>query len=88
MLGVRNSTAVTRPNPYHLCAHMMIPGAYETRRQSAVPVDDVVGAGRGAQMEPVARRHELPGWLKVSIFAVTLLVVMWLTMAVFFKPIA
>ena len=27
---------------------------------------------------------ELPGWLKVSIFAATLLVAMWLAMAVFF----
>jgi hypothetical protein len=31
---------------------------------------------------------ELPGWLKVSLFVLTLIVVMWLTMAVFFKPMA
>ena len=34
------------------------------------------------------QRAELPGWLKVTIFALTLFVVMWLTMAVFFKPMA
>jgi hypothetical protein len=65
---------------------MIIPGAYDARpRPVAVP--NVVRESRtGDDVEPTARRRELPGWLKASIFAATLLIVMWLSMAVFFQP--
>ena len=42
----------------------------------------------GARTMTETHRAELPGWLKVVIFALTLFVVMWLTMSVFFKPLA
>ena len=77
---------------------MMIPGAWEARRRSGNPVD-VVEAPASAPKQPEAGRGgnetlfagppdtehpELPGWLKVSIFAGTLLTAMWLAMMVFF----
>ena len=76
---------------------MMIPGAWEARRRSGNPVD-VVQAPASAPKQPEAgqggnetlspgpdtERTEPPGWLKVSIFAGTLLTAMWLAMMVFF----
>ena len=76
---------------------MMIPGAWEPRGRSGAPVNivnvvdvvDVRPAGsRGGDETSFpgldTQRSELPGWLKVSIFAATLLTVMWLAMTVFF----
>ena len=74
---------------------MMIPGALEPRRSvTAVNVVGAVGAvdvvdtrpadgrgGNGSELD--TERPELPSWLKVSIFAATLLAAMWLSMAVF-----
>ena len=34
---------------------------------------------------PKAPHRELPGWARISIFALTLFVMQWLVMAVFFK---
>jgi hypothetical protein len=67
---------------------MMIPGALEPRRavvpMSAVAVVNRLPADRRADVsEPDVERHELAGWLKMSIFAATLLAAMWLTMVVF-----
>jgi hypothetical protein len=76
---------------------MMIPGAWEARRQSGSAVD-VVEPVTSAPKQPAASRDgneavfpgpdterpELPGWLNVSIFAGTLLIAMWLAMMVFF----
>jgi hypothetical protein len=76
---------------------MMIPGAWEARRRSG-NIADVVEplSSAPAQLEadrggkdtsfPGAdtERPEPPGWLKVSIFAGTLLTAMWLAMMVFF----
>lgn len=62
----------------------MIPGAWESRRQStAAPVEvvAVVADSRVREVsQPVAQRAELPGWVKASIFAATLLGAMWLVM--------
>jgi len=69
----------------------MIPGAWEPRPRSAAvveplasmpqpPADSRSGTGLGPETQPA----ELPGWSKVSIFAGTLLVAMWLAMALFF----
>jgi hypothetical protein len=67
---------------------MMIPGEWEARRRPGAPVSvvNVVGVVDPATSGPKAEteRHELPGWIKVSIFAGTLLVAMWLAMTVFF----
>ena len=82
---------------------MMIPGAWEARRQSGTPVSavgvvDVVEPLASAPKQPKAsrggnetlfpgpdtERAELSGWLKVSLFAGTLLTAMWLAMIVFF----
>jgi hypothetical protein len=66
---------------------MMIPGAWEARRRSSAPVRVVGVVGAVDVVEPVAlapQRPELSTWLKVSIFAGTLLTAMWLAMAVFF----
>jgi hypothetical protein len=67
---------------------MMIPGALEPRRavvpMSPVAVINRLPADRLADAsEPEVERRELAGWLKVSIFAATLLAAMWLTMVVF-----
>jgi hypothetical protein len=68
----------------------MIPGAWERRRPSsavgnpAVPMNrvyDRVESGRPSG--PDVPRAELPGWLKVSIFAAMLIAVMWLVMSAF-----
>lgn len=66
----------------------MIPGAWEPRRLAGAPVTVVVAVETIKVVEVVeeVRRRELPGWLKVAIFAATLFAVMWLTMAVFFEP--
>jgi hypothetical protein len=76
---------------------MMIPGAWEPRGRSGAPgsvvnvvegVDPLPAASRAGNQTvfpgPDTQRSELPGWLKVSIFAATLLTVMWLAMTVFF----
>jgi hypothetical protein len=76
---------------------MMIPGAWEARRRSG-NIADVVEplspaprqreASRGGNETsfpgPDTERPEPPSWLKVSIFAGTLLTAMWLAMMVFF----
>ena len=75
---------------------MMIPGAWEPRRRFGALVDAVeIGeppvsapaqpaASRGGNGSgPETPRPELPAWLKVSIFAATLLSAMWLAMAAF-----
>ena len=70
---------------------MMIPGAWEPRPQSVAVVAPLAPAPKppadsrgGHPSGPDSQRAELPSWLKVSIFAATLLVAMWLAMAVFF----
>jgi len=78
---------------------MMIPGEWEPRRRSgAATVGPVVEpltsappleASRGDNgPAPDTERRELPVWLKVSIFAATLLGTMWLSMAVFVERAA
>ena len=75
---------------------MMIPGAWEPRPRSIAvvaplilapkaPSDSRVGSS-GPALSGVEgpARAELPGWLKVSIFAATLLAATWLAMAMFF----
>jgi hypothetical protein len=70
---------------------MMIPGAWEPRPRTAAVVEPLGSVPQppadnrsGTGLEPETPRAELPGWLKVSIFAGTLLVAMWLAMALFF----
>jgi hypothetical protein len=69
---------------------MMIPGAWEPRPRSGAvvaplasaprpPADSTGGNGSGRDTE----RVELPSWLKVSIFAATLLAATLLVMTVF-----
>ena len=69
----------------------MIPGAWEPRPRSAAAVEPLASvpqrpaeSGSGTVVAPERQRAELPGWLKVSIFAGTLLVATWLAMALFF----
>jgi len=77
-------------------ATMMIPGEWEPRRSSkpasvVAPVEAVpserfaslplVGGRSAEASEPRAERPELPAWLKVSIFAATLMAATWLAMA-------
>ena len=73
---------------------MMIPGAWEPRRRSAVAVDPAsddtlasppAAIGGGSEWRPDIQPAELPNWLKVSIFTATLLAAMWLVMTVFFQ---
>jgi len=70
---------------------MMIPGAWEARRRSSPAVDVVKtpAAGRGnnetALAAPDVPPRELPRWGRVSIFAGTLIVAMWLAMTMFFE---
>jgi hypothetical protein len=40
-------------------------------------------AAAGGPSEAKIQRAELPGWLKVSIFAAVLIAAMWLVMSVF-----
>ena len=67
---------------------MMIPGAYDGHPRPVTTPTLVETTRTSDDVAPAAQRRELPGWLKASVFAATLLVVMWLTMAVFFRPIA
>jgi hypothetical protein len=69
---------------------MMIPGAWEPRPRSRAVVEPVASApgrpaespgGNGSGRD--TQRAELPGWLKASIFAATLLAATLLVMAVF-----
>ena len=67
---------------------MMIPGALEPRTVAAVNAVAVVDKQPtdrqdGNAWGPDTGRPELPSWLKVSIFAATLVAAMWLWMAVF-----
>ena len=66
---------------------MMIPGEWESRPRSVAAVEPLPAPPRqpadspgGNAPQPVARRGELPGWLRVSIFAATLLAATWLVM--------
>jgi hypothetical protein len=63
---------------------MMIPGEWEDRPRSAAGAEPSVPAprvdGRAAVESRPPQRRELPGWLKVSIFAATLLAATWLVM--------
>ena len=74
---------------------MMIPGAREPRTHPAVaaPLPPPV---RGVEAEttdawpPGAPRRELPGWLRIAIFALVLLIAMWLaifTIIILFWPV-
>jgi hypothetical protein len=57
-----------------------VPSGVARSFQGGAPVTSrVEPSGRDAQ------RVELPGWLKASIFAGTLLAAMWLAMAMFFR---
>jgi hypothetical protein len=70
----------------------MIPGAWEARPRSGTVVAPLTsGPTRPADSPggdraegPETQPAELPGWLKVSIFAAALLAAMWLAMAMFF----
>jgi hypothetical protein len=71
---------------------MMIPGAWESRRRSVntvnvaetvTPVEQAGNAGRN-ERPLLTPRPELASWIKVVIFAGTLLTAMWLAMTVFF----
>jgi hypothetical protein len=68
----------------------MIPGAMEPRRPSSAAGNPAAPADRVYARVPTARpseakvqRRELPGWLRVSIFAAVLIAAMWLVMSVF-----
>jgi len=70
----------------------MIPGAWEPRPRSGAVVEPLTSVPRRPADSPGGNRSgrdtlraELPSWLKVSIFAATLLAVMWLAMAMFFE---
>jgi hypothetical protein len=70
---------------------MMIPGAWESRRRSGAPVNPVNLANPVNPVNPVNLMNlanpvnpELASWIKVSIFAGTLLTAMWLAMMLFF----
>jgi hypothetical protein len=65
---------------------LMIPGAWESRRAAAVPPPLPAPVERRvavsvAVREPERPRPKVAGWIKVSIFAATLLAGMWLAMA-------
>jgi hypothetical protein len=51
-----------------------------------VPRQAVDGGGNN-QRPADAQRSDLAGWLKVSIFAGTLIIAMWLAMSVFFQRV-
>jgi hypothetical protein len=65
---------------------MMIPGQHEGRPRTAValatpPLVPIAVSNRGAVIVPLdSQRRELPGWLKVAIFAAILLAATWLMM--------
>jgi hypothetical protein len=66
---------------------MMIPGQFEGPARTAVVVATPLpptapsAIGRGADAPPrQSRRRELPGWLKVALFAATLLAATWMVM--------
>jgi hypothetical protein len=66
---------------------MMIPGQFESSPRTVAtfvtPVSPTVSspAGRGPDASPQhPPRRELPGWLKVAIFAATLLAATWMVM--------
>jgi hypothetical protein len=68
----------------------MIPGAMEPRRPSSAVGNPAAPADRiyarvpdGRPSEAKVQRAELPGWLKVSIFAAMLIAAMWFVMSVF-----
>ena len=74
---------------------MMIPGAWEARRSGNADAPERLisapkrpetsrGSNEAVFPGPDTERPEPPGWLKVSIFAGTLLTAMWLAMMVFF----
>jgi len=69
---------------------MMIPGAWEPRPRSGAVVEPLPPAPRrpaditgGSASARDTQRAELPSWLKVSIFAATLLAATLLVMTVF-----
>ena len=77
----------------------MIPGAWEPRPRAATVQPPVAsgsmrpvegGGGHGSGPAPIAaqghatEQAELPGWIRVSIFAGTLLAATWIAMAMFF----
>ena len=69
----------------------LIPGAWEPRPRSAAVPQPValapappVAARADNAPATEARRVELPAWMKVSIFAGTLLAATWIAMALFF----
>jgi hypothetical protein len=69
---------------------MMIPGAWEPRPRSGAVVEPLASAPRrpadstgGNESGRDTQRAELPSWLKVSIFAATLLAATLLVMTVF-----
>jgi hypothetical protein len=69
---------------------MMIPGAWEPRPRSGAVVESLASAPRRSADRPASsesgrdtQRAELPSWLKVSIFAATLLAATLLVMTVF-----
>ena len=71
---------------------MMIPGTWEPRRRSGAVVEPLTSASKQPAESRVAngsgadtQRTELPSWLKASIFTATLVVAMWLAMAVFYE---
>jgi hypothetical protein len=70
----------------------MIPGTWEARRKPTAVDQPMTAAApappasrSAAPPEPPPQRRELPGWLQVTIFAVTLLAATWLAMMMFFE---
>ena len=67
----------------------MIPGAYE-RRDRASPVEEhaataprpLGGSRLPTVSAPMVPRREWPAWLRIALFAVTLLAATWLAMFV------
>jgi hypothetical protein len=65
---------------------MMIPGQYERPSRTAaaavtpVPPTALSPIGGGGESPRHPQRRELPGWLKVAIFAATLLAATWVVM--------
>lgn len=80
----RIAQTIFRPGLYYE-TNMMIPGAWESRRR---PVASVNLANPVNPANPVNLANpvnpELASWIKVSIFAGTLLTAMWLAMMLFF----
>ena len=75
--------------------NMMIPGAWVSRPRFGVFVNKFYvavygtsgskgGSAGGSERPPPTPRPELASWIKVVIFAGTLLTAMWLAMTVFF----